>query len=244
VSRRTLGWPSSFIRSTLTPKTVASDQAEARHLGQRIAVGTPTFRGLLKKIEISLRHRQSKAALSAAQFDMIHHVQGRSAAMRRKDSPSASKRTAGMPQWFGGLAASAERARRDVPARVVFPHPLSWWRVRAADEFKEVDVFIARRLLSKSAIIGEPHWFLGAAGDAAVAINVARRAQKHGGVSLVSLDVAMTAVLCIALEGDVAAALFLSAALKRRSDVDPPCGALSDSWLAYNPNVLTASQPR
>lgn len=160
--------------------------------------------------------------------------------MSCKDSPIASKRPARTSRWLRELAPPAVRARSNVSARATFPHPFSWWRVRAPDDFKKVDVFVARHILRKSAIIGEPHWFLGAAGDAAIAINVARRAQTRDGVSLVSLDVAMTAVLCIALEGDVAAALFLSAALKRRSEFDSRCAALSDGWISYNSNRLTS----
>ncbi|MBR0684404.1 hypothetical protein JQ594_00610 [Bradyrhizobium manausense] len=128
-----------------------------------------------------------------------------------------------------------ERARRNVAAQVLFPHPLSWWRTRRPENFKEVDIYIARHLLTKSAIIGEPHWHLGAAGNGPIAINVAWRANKRCGASLVSVDVAMTAVLCIALEGNVEAKLFLAAILQQRSDVDHTCGALSDSWLDFTP---------
>lgn len=127
------------------------------------------------------------------------------------------------------------RQRANVPVTVTFPHPLSWWRVRPADNFKRPDVCIARRFLAKTAIVGEPYWFAGASGNAAVAINVARRVQRQGAASLVSIDVAMTAVLCIALEGSLTAALFLAAALKRRTHIDPRCAALSDSWLSYRP---------
>jgi hypothetical protein len=149
--------------------------------------------------------------------------------MHRKDSP---KRTiARSPSNGFGIAACA-KAKATGP--ISFPHPLSWWRVRSADAFVSVDVCIARHLLRRLAIAGEPHWFLGAAGDPAVAINVARRAQQQS--ARVSLDVAMTAVLCAALEGDVAAGLFLSATLKERSEIDPPCAALSDSWLVYQPS--------
>jgi hypothetical protein len=125
----------------------------------------------------------------------------------------------------------AARAKKNVPIRISFPHPLSWWRMRAADEFKDVDVCIARHFLTRSAIIGEPHWFLGAAGDPAVAIGVALRIQRHRKETLVSLDLAMTAVMCVALEGDAAAALLLSATLKGRSGIDPLCDSLSDTWL-------------
>jgi hypothetical protein len=67
-------------------------------------------------------------------------------------------------------------------------------------------------ILTRSAIIGEPHWFLGAAGDAAVAIGVALPVQRQLGDTLVSLDL-------VALEGDPAAAFLLSATLKRRSGI-------------------------
>jgi len=112
-------------------------------------------------------------------------------------------------------------------------HPFSWWRTRQPDAFKKVDVPIARHFLTKTAIIGEPHWFLAVAGDPAVAIGVALRAQKRSSVTLVTLDVAMTAVLCVALEGNITAALLLSNTLKRCADSNPLCSALSDSWLNY-----------
>jgi hypothetical protein len=124
------------------------------------------------------------------------------------------------------------RARNKAPDSISYPHPLSWWRLRRADEFTKADIGIARHILKKTAVIGEPHWFLGAAGDIAVAMNVAHRALKRDGHIL--LDVAMTAVLCIALEGNVAAALFLSATLKRQPEHDPS-RTLADSWLTYEP---------
>jgi hypothetical protein len=154
--------------------------------------------------------------------------------MRRIDLPPNYKvcrapRTSSRPD----PAELAARARRNVPVQIEFPHPLSWWRVRPSYAFKDSDVFVARHLLRKSAIIGEPYWFLGAAGDAPVAVGVAIRIERRRRPNLVSLDFAMTAVLCVALEGDTAAALLLSAALKRRSDIDPLCAALSDTWLTH-----------
>lgn len=125
----------------------------------------------------------------------------------------------------------AARARKNGQVRIEFPHPLSWWRARPAHAFKEIDVVIARHFLQKSAIIGEPHWFLGAAGDAAVALGVAIRIQRLERPNLVLLDLAMTAVLCVALEGHTPAALLLSSSLERRAGIEPHCDALSDTWL-------------
>lgn len=124
------------------------------------------------------------------------------------------------------------RAKRNVPYQIEFPHPLSWWRTRPAYGFKGLEISIARRFLRDTGIMGEPHWYLGAAGDAAVAIGVAIRIRRQAApLNLVSLDLAMTAVLCVALEGNAAAALLLSATLKARSTEDPTCVVLSESWL-------------
>jgi hypothetical protein len=151
--------------------------------------------------------------------------------MRHNISPNASKRSTGRSQ--PSEAAFAARARSNVPVSISFPHPFAWWRTLRADRFSVGYVHIARRLLAKSAIIGEPHWFLAAAGDAAVAIGVAVRVQKRAGNTAVLLDLAMTAVACVALEGNQTAALLLSSTLKRRREIDARCAALSDTWLAY-----------
>ncbi|WP_256807643.1 hypothetical protein [Bradyrhizobium sp. Bra64] len=151
--------------------------------------------------------------------------------MRCKDSNTAERYSRGYRS--SGQLNLVERARKDVPVEIHFPHPLTWWRTRRPDQFKQVDIYIARYVLSKSAIIGEAHWHLGAAGNPAVAINVARRANKRRGASLVSLDVAMTAVLCVALEGNIQAKLFLAAILSQRSTFDQVAVDLSDRWLDF-----------
>ena len=123
----------------------------------------------------------------------MHHIPPNLSASRRRSSRTR--------------APLAAKATKIASVQISFPHPLSWWRSRCADEFKDIDVNIARHILRRSAIIGEPHWFLGAAGDAAVAIGVALRTQRQFRHALLPLDVAMTAVLCVALEGDATAAL-------------------------------------
>lgn len=151
-----------------------------------------------------------------------------------KDWSNPSERASRTSSW-SSRPDFLERARRNVPAQVLFPHPLSWWRARRPGHFKEVDIHIARHVLTKSAIIGESHWHLGASGNPAIAINVARRANKKRGGSLVSVDVAMTAVLCLALEGNVEAKLFLAAVLHQRSEADQVFRELSDGWLGFVP---------
>jgi hypothetical protein len=163
--------------------------------------------------------------------------------MRHSISPNASKRSIGRSQSSPTQADLAARARRNVPVTISFPHPFAWWRTLRAEQFRGRHVQIARRLLAKSAIIGETHWFLAAAGDAAVAIGVALRVQKRAGSTLALLDLAMTAVACAALEGNLNAALLLSSTLERRREIDARCAALSDSWLAYRPRKRPPRSP-
>src|SRR5579871_6088508 len=130
--------------------------------------------------------------------------------MNRKAHLNASKRNVGKDASPSSQRDFLARARRNVPVTIHFPHPLSWWRTRRAEDFKRSDVAIARSVLTRSAILGEPHWHLGARGDTAVAIGVALRARRQSGENLVVVDVAMTAVLCCAVEGDTTAGLLLS----------------------------------
>lgn len=156
------------------------------------------------------------------------------------------KVTTASKQLTGKRSPSANRDRptvrpyKNLPLGISFPHPLSWWRTRRAQQFRKVDVAIARNFLERSAIIGEPHWHLGAGGDAAVAIGVALRIRRRQGEKLVLVDVAMTAVLCCALDGDVTAAVLLSTILQERAAIEPACAELSDSWLSSKP----AKSPR
>jgi hypothetical protein len=171
---------------------------------------------------------------------MIYHMNRRTS-MRSKVSANPSKRPSQRSRSPASQADFLARALANVPVVIPFQHPLSWWRTRPADQFKKTDVHIARHFLMGSAIIGEPHWFLGAAGDAAIAVGVALRAQRRKGNTLVTVDLAMTAVLLTALEGNVTAALLMSAMLKRRSDVDRRCTMLSDSWLTYKSGDVRTS---
>lgn len=145
-----------------------------------------------------------------------------------------SKRKLAKPSRAHPRVGAAHRSTQELSGRALL-HPLSWWRTRPADSFRKVDVAIARNILRRTAIIGEPHWHLGAIGHAPTAIGVALRTLRRDGNGFASLDVAMSAVLCIAIEGEPAATLLMSAALKRRGDDDPTCNALSDSWLTFQP---------
>lgn len=146
------------------------------------------------------------------------------------DLPKGTMRGPSVPRR--SQAHFVARAKKNTPIQLEHSHPFTWWRTRPAYTFKHEDIFVLRAILRKCAIIGEPHWFLAVKGDPAVALGVALRLRKQPTPNSVSFDLAMTAVLCVAHEGDAAAALLLSATLKARCDTEPLCSILSESWLS------------
>jgi hypothetical protein len=151
--------------------------------------------------------------------------------MRQKKSKSRRRGQSGVPT-SSPLAEYVARQQNNTPVLIEPSHPLAWWRTRPAQSFKRCDVVAARRVLMKSAIIGEPDWLRGVRGDAPTTLGIALRVRREKGPGCVCFDLAMTAVLCVAVEGNAAAALLLSAALKAIATSDPSADPLSSSWLA------------
>ena len=150
--------------------------------------------------------------------------------MHHQVFPVASRTNAGIPsrRAYEARRLKSAMARSFIHGPLL--HPLSWWRCRPADSFARIDVVIARHVLTRTGIIGEPYWHLAAAGDATVAIAVALRVQRRGGSPLL-LDVAMTAVLCAALTGNVPAALLIAALVLREPEDAAKAMTISSSWL-------------
>lgn len=89
-----------------------------------------------------------------------------------------------------------------------------------------------RKVLLGTELISEPDWNRAVLGDVAVAIGVAVRQLKSRKIAEPEIDLALSAVLACAIEGDAAAAVLISSALRRRSKIDPSCRTLSLLWLA------------
>jgi hypothetical protein len=51
------------------------------------------------------------------------------------------------------------------------------------------------------------------------------------------IDLALSALLAFAIDGDVTAGILISSALRRRSHLDPPCRILGDLWLIADLNL-------
>jgi hypothetical protein len=129
------------------------------------------------------------------------------------------------------MPASGNRAPiSSVPDLAPFS-PLIWWRTRRPGALPYRSIGGIREALLGTQIHGEPDWSRAILGDAAVAIRVAVEQMKARKITATEVDLALSAVLACALEGDAASAILISSALRRRAKCDPPCRLLSLLWL-------------
>ena len=112
--------------------------------------------------------------------------------------------------------------------------PLIWWRQFSAEELGSRDAAQIRRALRRVSIFGEPGWPDAIRGVAAEAIGVAIRVAVKQPCVEPLVDVAMSAVVTAAIDGDAAAREFLAHMLMKRAASDAAAGALAKSWIAAN----------
>ncbi len=113
--------------------------------------------------------------------------------------------------------------------------PLAWWRMLPADRFRDAEHLLLRATLDKVAVLRGQTWIAAMHGDAAAGIAVALSLMPIGTTTL-EVDIAMTAVLLSALDGDAATALTLSHVLGRVKLDHPFAAELAASWLTHNPH--------
>lgn len=109
--------------------------------------------------------------------------------------------------------------------------PLIWWRTRTPSEFEPNDANIIRHALKGTTITAEPCWPGATTNQITTAIRVAVALLKTRHPADPEIDLALSALLAFAVDGDVTAGILISSALRRRSHVDPPCRVLGDLWL-------------
>jgi hypothetical protein len=132
------------------------------------------------------------------------------------------------------MPASGKRAPTSLEPHFGPFSPLIWWRTRRPSALLCRGIGEIREALLGTEIHEEPDWSRAILGDAAVAIRVAVEQMKGCPISAAEVDLALSAVLACALEGDAASAILVSSALRRRSKCDPPCRHLSLLWLVAN----------
>jgi hypothetical protein len=80
-------------------------------------------------------------------------------------------------------------------------------------------------------IPNEPDWRRAILGSAPTAIGIADRQLKSRCIGATEVDLALSAVLCCAIEGNASSAIVISSALRRRSKIELQCKTLSELWL-------------
>ncbi len=113
-------------------------------------------------------------------------------------------------------------------------NPLSSWRTLRAMQFSSDDVTSMRTLLAKTSLFGQPKWAVAASGDAPAAVAVAVSFIPVDEITS-SLDLAMTALITCAIEGDPGAAIVASNMLRNLPDASPLHRQVAASWFASTP---------
>jgi hypothetical protein len=109
--------------------------------------------------------------------------------------------------------------------------PLIWWRTRKPRLLPWRGIRDIREALVETEIPGQLDWVRAILGDAAVAIGIAVEQMKVRVITAIEVDLALSAVLACALEGDLTSPIVISSALRRRSKIDPSCLRLCLLWL-------------
>lgn len=129
------------------------------------------------------------------------------------------------------MPASGNRAPSSLAPDLAPFSPLIWWRTRRPSALLRRGIGGIREALLGTEIPEEPEWSRAILGDAAVAIRIAVGQMKVRKITATEVDLALSAVLACALEGEPASAIVISSALRRRSKCDPSCKTLSLLWL-------------
>lgn len=116
-------------------------------------------------------------------------------------------------------------------------HPLTLWRTLDAQRFSSGDVKALRALLARTSLLGQPKWADAASGDAPAAVAIAVSFIPVDKMTL-PLDLAMTALIACAIEGDPGAAIVVSNILPHLPSASPRHHEIAASWFVSNPAAV------
>jgi hypothetical protein len=136
-----------------------------------------------------------------------------------------------MPGFRTSFNKGVEQEQFRARPHLARPSPLELWRTCKPELLSSGDVGHLRKTLVGTTLPWEPDWKRAILGDVAVAIGIAVRQLKFHRITDPEIDLALSAVLACAIEGDAAAAVLLSSALRRRSKKFKRCHRLSLLWL-------------
>jgi len=112
-------------------------------------------------------------------------------------------------------------------------YPLSLWRTLRANEFEASDLAAIEGLLANTVLLGQPKWRGAAAGDVPSAVAVAVSFMPVDNIT-VQVDIAMTALIRCAAEGDFAAAIVAANILRNLPGAMRPHRRIATSWFVSN----------
>jgi hypothetical protein len=118
-------------------------------------------------------------------------------------------------------------------------YPLSLWRTLRADEFEASDLAAIKGLLANTALLGQPKWRGAVAGDVPSAVAVAVSFMPVDKIT-VQVDIAMTALIRCAAEGDFAAAIVAANILRNLPGAMRLHRRIATSWFVSNLTMLRA----
>ena len=123
------------------------------------------------------------------------------------------------------------------PVQIQAVYPLTLWRTLDAQQFGSRDVKSLRALLAKTSLLGQPKWAAAVNGDASAAVAVAVSFIPVDELTL-PLDLAMTALIACAVEGDPGAAIVASNILLNLPSASPRHHQIAASWFVSDPTTV------
>jgi hypothetical protein len=118
-------------------------------------------------------------------------------------------------------------------------YPLSLWRTLRAQQFEPSDLAAIRGVLANTVLFGQPKWRGAVAGDVPCAVAVAVSFMPVNRIT-VQVDIAMTALIRCAAEGDFAAAIVAGNILRNLPGDLRLHRRIATSWFASNLTALRA----
>jgi hypothetical protein len=113
-------------------------------------------------------------------------------------------------------------------------NPLASWRTLRALDFSFHDLTSMRALLAKTTLLGQPKWAAAVAGDGPAAVAVAISFIPAADKITPSMDLAMTALIACAIEGDPGAAIVASNILRHLPGATSRHHQIATSWFVSN----------
>ena len=110
---------------------------------------------------------------------------------------------------------------------------LTSWRTLRALDFNFHDLTSLRTSLAKTTLLGQPKWAAAVGGDGAAAVAVAISFIPADKITQ-SMDLAMTALIACAIEGDPGAAIVASNILRHLPDATARHRQIATSWFVSN----------